>query len=90
MALEQTRNHKQFGGSTRFYTHDSKVCGVKMTFSAFVPEVKERLTGRSSVLVTGMETHVCVFQTVRALGDAKLTAYLAADAVLSRTECTSS
>ncbi len=58
----------------------------KLEFSAFVPEVKERLTGRSSVLVTGMETHVCVFQTVRALGDAKLTAYLAADAVLSRTE----
>lgn len=58
----------------------------KLEFSAFVPEVKERLTGRSSVLVTGMETHVCVFQTVRGLGDAKLTAYLAADAVLSRTE----
>ena len=43
--LEQTRNHKQFGGSTRFYTHDSAVCGVKMTFSAFVPEAaaKRRL-----------------------------------------------
>lgn len=58
----------------------------KLEFSAFVPEVKERLAGRPSVLIAGMETHVCVFQTVRALADAGLTPYLAADAVLSRTE----
>lgn len=58
----------------------------KLEFSAFVPEVKERLAGRPNVLVTGMETHVCVFQTVRALKEAGLIPYLAADAVLSRTE----
>lgn len=58
----------------------------KLEFSAFVPEVKAALAGRSNVLIAGMETHVCVFQTVRALADAGLTPYLAADAVLSRTE----
>jgi nicotinamidase-related amidase len=33
-----------------------------------------------------METHVCVFQTVRALAEAGLTPFLAVDAVLSRHE----
>ena len=49
-----------------------------------MPEVLQQLAPRPSVLVTGMETHVCVFQTVRALKDAGLTPFLAADAVLSR------
>ncbi len=58
----------------------------KLTFSALVPEVLTALAGRSNVLVVGMETHVCVFQTVRALTQAGLTPYLARDAVLSRDE----
>jgi nicotinamidase-related amidase len=58
----------------------------KVEFSALLPEVRERLAGRSQVLVTGMETHVCVFQTVRALAEAGLTPFLAVDAVLSRHE----
>ena len=58
----------------------------KTEFNAYLPEVKERLKGRPNVLVTGMETHVCVFQTVRALKDAGLTPYLAMDAVLSRNQ----
>jgi nicotinamidase-related amidase len=58
----------------------------KLEFSALVPAVKERLSGRPTVLVTGMETHVCVFQTVRALSESGLTPYLAVDAVLSRSE----
>lgn len=58
----------------------------KLEFSAFVEPVRELLTGRSQVLVVGMETHVCVFQTVRALTDAGLSPYLAVDAVLSRHE----
>lgn len=58
----------------------------KLEFSAFVPEVRAALAGRPKVLVVGMETHVCVFQTVRALAEAGLTPYLAADAVLSRAE----
>ncbi|GMU58481.1 MAG: hypothetical protein AMXMBFR34_02440 [Myxococcaceae bacterium] len=58
----------------------------KSEFSAWLPAVKEKLAGRTSVLVTGMETHVCVFQTVRALKDAGLTPYVAVDAVLSRSD----
>ncbi|MCA2978656.1 MAG: isochorismatase family protein [Myxococcaceae bacterium] len=58
----------------------------KLEFSALVPGVAERLAGRPTVLVTGMETHVCVFQTVRALSAHGLTPYLAVDAVLSRDE----
>jgi nicotinamidase-related amidase len=58
----------------------------KLEFSAFLPAVRERLAGRPQVLVTGMETHVCVFQTVRDLAEAGLTPYLATDAVISRSE----
>lgn len=56
----------------------------KLDFSALVPAVGEQLARRPSVLVVGMETHVCVFQTVRALKDAGMTPFLAVDAVLSR------
>ena len=56
----------------------------KVEFSAFLPQVRERLAARPNVLVTGMESHVCVFQTVRDLTAAGLTPYLAVDAVLSR------
>lgn len=58
----------------------------KLEFNAFTPVVRQKLAPRPSVLVVGMETHVCVFQTVRALKEAGLTPYLAADAVLSRNE----
>lgn len=56
----------------------------KIEFSALVPNVRSALVARPQVLVTGMETHVCVFQTVRGLADAGMTAFLAADAVISR------
>ncbi len=58
----------------------------KVEFSAFTDSVREKLTGVSQVLITGMEAHVCVFQTCRALSDAGLAAYVAVDAVLSRHE----
>jgi nicotinamidase-related amidase len=58
----------------------------KVEFNAFLPQVKETLKGRTSVLVVGMETHICVFQTVRALREAGLSPYVATDAVLSRSE----
>lgn len=40
---------------------------------------------RRTWIVTGMETHVCVFQTVRALRAAGHVVHVAADAVASRT-----
>ena len=58
----------------------------KLEFSALVPAVLQQLAPRPSVLVVGMETHVCVFQTVRALKDAGMTPFLAVDAVLSRAQ----
>jgi|CXWL01.1.fsa_nt_gi nicotinamidase-related amidase len=58
----------------------------KIRFSAALPEVLGQLGNRSQVLIAGMETHVCVFQTVRDLKDASLQPYLLVDAVLSRTE----
>jgi nicotinamidase-related amidase len=56
----------------------------KIEFSALVPLVREKLATRPQVLVTGMESHVCVFQTVRDLSDTGMTPFLATDAVLSR------
>ena len=56
----------------------------KIEFSALVPLVREKLAARPQVLVTGMESHVCVFQTVRDLVDGGLTPFLATDAVISR------
>lgn len=43
-------------------------------------------TGRRQVVVTGMETHVCVFQTVRDLVRGGFATFVPQDAVLSRSE----
>ena len=43
-------------------------------------------TGRSQVIITGMETHVCVLQTVIELRDAGLTVHIVKDAVMSRSK----
>jgi nicotinamidase-related amidase len=48
----------------------------------FVDAVKA--TGRTQVIVTGMETHVCVLQTVIELRDAGFEVHLVKDAVMSR------
>jgi isochorismate hydrolase len=59
----------------------------KMTFScygdsAFLDRIKE--LQRPQAIVTGMETHVCVLQTVLELLDAGYTVHLVRDAVMSR------
>ena len=56
----------------------------KLRFSALGPDVRRQLGNRPNVVVAGMETHVCVFQTVRDLADAGLRPVLCTDAVLSR------
>ncbi|MCE9667217.1 isochorismatase family protein [Myxococcus stipitatus] len=56
----------------------------KLEFSAAVPQVLSLLGARKQVLVAGMETHVCVFQTVRDLAERGLSPVLLADALLSR------
>lgn len=60
----------------------------KNSFTAYTDEVKNVLKslGKGKVLITGMETHVCVFQTVRDLLDEGYQVYLVRDAVSSRTK----
>jgi nicotinamidase-related amidase len=58
----------------------------KVRFSAVDERVRAQLQGRHQVLVAGMETHICVYQTVRALAADGVLPVLCADAVLSRFE----
>jgi nicotinamidase-related amidase len=61
----------------------------KMTFDASSePRIARALGDRSprSVLLVGMETHICVFQTARELARRGYTVHVAADAVASRRE----
>ena len=61
----------------------------KVEFAATAaPAWREAVTGmnRRTWIVTGMETHVCVYQTVRALRDAGHVVHVVADAVASRTD----
>ncbi|MFM7072780.1 MAG: isochorismatase family protein, partial [Planctomycetota bacterium] len=67
----------------------SRAIPDKLTFSAYgCAAVRERLAalGRPNVLVCGIETHVCVLQTVLDLGHAGYRVFLAEDAVESRFE----
>jgi nicotinamidase-related amidase len=62
-------------------------CFEKMAFSScgsaeFVAKLRE--SGRTQVIVSGMETHVCVLQTVIELRDAGFEVHLVKDAVMSR------
>jgi nicotinamidase-related amidase len=60
----------------------------KISFSAMGDEaVAKQLStiGRKSVVVTGMETHICVYQTARDLVRAGFDVHVLADGVASRT-----
>jgi nicotinamidase-related amidase len=64
-------------------------CFEKMAFSScgsseFVEALKS--TGRTQIIVTGMETHVCVLQTVIELREAGYDVHLVKDAVMSRSK----
>lgn len=64
-------------------------CYEKMSFSCcgsseFVEKLKA--TGRTQVIITGMETHVCVLQTVIELRDAGFEVHVVKDAVMSRSK----
>lgn len=65
---------------------DQDLLFTKNSFTACTEQVKEALgrLARKKVLVTGMETHVCVFQTVRDLLGDGYQVFLASDAVTSR------
>lgn len=61
---------------------------AKNSFTAYIDEIKESLDslGKKKVIVTGMETHICVYQTARDLLDAGYDVYIVKDAVASRTK----
>jgi len=56
----------------------------KLRFSALDDAVRTRLSGRRHVVVAGMETHVCVYQTIRDLVAEGRHPVVCMDAVLSR------
>ena len=56
-------------------------CGADPGFAAALES-----TGRRQVIIVGMETHVCVFQTTRDLVAMGYEVHVCADAVSSRTE----
>jgi nicotinamidase-related amidase len=58
----------------------------KLSFSAYTEELAAFLmeAGRKKIILAGMETHVCVFQTARDLLDAGYQVFAARDAVCSR------
>lgn len=60
----------------------------KVHFTAYIDEVKAELKeiGRKKVIMAGMETHICVFQTARDLLNDDYEVFLVKDAVCSRTK----
>lgn len=67
---------------------DKKEFG-KLTFNSYGDEeIKKKFDslGKKQVVLCGMETHICVFQTVRALLEAGFEVFVAADALGSRSE----
>ncbi len=59
----------------------------KVSFDALGdPAVRAAIeaTGRRSIVVAGMEAHICVFQTARAIEESGRRAFVLADAVASR------
>jgi nicotinamidase-related amidase len=64
-------------------------CYEKMSFSScgsadFIETLQA--TGRTQIVITGMETHVCVLQTVIDLRDSGFEVHLVKDAVMSRSK----
>ncbi|NMA48952.1 MAG: isochorismatase family protein [Tissierellia bacterium] len=60
----------------------------KIQFSAYTEEIKSAIfkSGKMNILIIGMETHVCVYQTVRSLLEAGYNVFVIRDCVASRTE----
>lgn len=65
---------------------DSKYVFEKNSFTAYTDKVAKTLQelGKKKVIITGMETHICVFQTIRDLLDKGYEVFLSSDAVCSR------
>ncbi len=59
----------------------------KLSFSSYeLPQVQEALKGKKTVLLCGMEAHVCVLQTALDLKEAGFVPVLVTDCISSRKE----
>ncbi len=60
----------------------------KTAFTAYVPDVAAKLKelGKKQIIVSGAETHICVYQTVLDLLEAGYEPFIPRDAVSSRTK----
>lgn len=69
-------------------SHSDYAVFEKNTFSGCTPEVLDFLmnAGRKQIVLVGMETHVCVYQTARALIKNGYAVFVPMDAVCSRTK----
>ena len=84
-ALFTEQNPRGLGPTVPELAQDAVDPVAKMSFGAFgVPGFAERLGDRSSVVMAGCETHVCVLQTALALLQAGRRVCVVADAVGSR------
>lgn len=75
--------------SDRIKLHTNNVYGYpKISFTAYTYEVENQLKNlnKNKVVIVGMETHVCVYQTIRDLLKNNYEVFLVSDAVSSRTE----
>jgi len=84
-AILTEQNPRALGGTVDALKRELGACQPieKMRFSAWVPEVRQRLdaAGRSQAIICGIEAHVCVLQTVLDLQAAGLESFLISDAV---------
>lgn len=69
-------------GLYRFDKSEFSVCAAQ----GFAPVWEELYQARRQWIVAGMETHICVYQTARALAKRGLTVHVVSDAVASRRE----
>ncbi len=60
----------------------------KDSFSSFTPEIEKHISknNKKKIIISGIETHICVFQTVRDLVKNGYEVYVVSDAVSSRTK----
>lgn len=72
---------KEKAGSAGYFEKMAFSCCGSADFMATLAA-----TGRTQIIVTGMETHVCVLQTVIELRDAGFEVHVVNDAVMSRSK----
>lgn len=88
-AIATEQYPKGLGGSLEELKEyiDEESIFEKIEFTGCIYEVREYLreSGKENIVLFGMETHVCVYQTVRDLLDLEYNVFVVSDAVASRT-----